>query len=89
LFDDERHNALISIVNDKNFLEMFNKNRYKYHFSDGIEYFFKKIDKLKPNFIPTFQDQLMTRRKTIGITKVNFSYKKTFFDIYDVGGQVF
>jgi len=87
LYDDERHSALITIVNDKNFLDLFKRLRYKYHFSDGIDYFFKKIDNLKPNFTPSFQDQLMTRRKTIGITKVNFVYKKTIIDMYDVGGQ--
>merc|ERR1712016_242175 len=51
-------------------------------------YFMSSIERIcKKDYEPTEQDVLRSRVKTTGINKIEFSYRKVQFHMYDVGGQ--
>ena len=57
---------------------------------DNIAYFFDKIDELvAKNYIPTNEDILKTRIRTIGINQITLNYECSFTRIIEVGGQIF
>jgi hypothetical protein len=65
------------------------KFKKQFHIFDGSEYFFDKLEKLAPpDYKPDLQDALNTRRRTLGISSINFEFQKKNFQITDVGGQV-
>lgn len=54
----------------------------------GARFYFDHAKRFAaPNFIPTKDDTLMARRKTVGIVETHFEYEKTKFTLVDVGGQ--
>jgi len=40
-----------------------------------------------PKYIPSFEDMLHVRRKTIGTYSTKFNFESTNFELFDVGGQ--
>jgi GTPase SAR1 family protein len=55
---------------------------------DHMDYFFGKLDDLREDdYVPTDEDILRARIRSIGIDSVTFSLDGAFIRIYDVGGQ--
>jgi len=55
---------------------------------NGAKFYFDNAKRFAdPEFIPTKDDTLMARRKTVGIAETNFNYNGTYFTLVDVGGQ--
>jgi guanine nucleotide-binding protein G(i) subunit alpha len=91
-YTKEIYNAIITLWNDPKIQEVFPK--YKgadFHANDGWEYLFKMENLLRykpqPEFVPSFEDMIQCRKKTIGINKLKFRVGQKEFIITDVGGQ--
>jgi guanine nucleotide-binding protein G(i) subunit alpha len=86
-YTEEVHQMIVALWNDDSYKEAFNL-RYEFHIPDGVDYFLEKLDKLNPQtFVPSSEDVLHTRRKTIGIIESKYIVKETEFIFVDVGGQ--
>lgn len=60
----------------------------EFHIDDGFEYYMKDYDRLlQPNYIPTTDDVLFLRVKTVGVTELQFEQREHLFRVVDVGGQ--
>jgi GTPase SAR1 family protein len=78
---------------DLNIQEMFQR-RNEFQLYDSIRYFCKEIKRIaRPGYIPTFQDVLMARRTTMGVTEMsvfvkgNSATSSLHLKFVDVGGQ--
>ncbi|KAH8826020.1 guanine nucleotide binding protein, alpha subunit [Flagelloscypha sp. PMI_526] len=55
---------------------------------ENLPYFFDSLDRVfEPKYIPSTQDIIMTRARTIGITETTFKIDKLDLLMVDVGGQ--
>ncbi|XP_065174607.1 guanine nucleotide-binding protein subunit alpha-13-like isoform X3 [Sycon ciliatum] len=62
--------------------------RSQFHIGDSTEYFFKQIKTLSsPEYLPSKQDVLCSRKATRGIHEYDLAVKKVPFKFVDVGGQ--
>ncbi|KAL8212276.1 UNVERIFIED_CONTAM: Guanine nucleotide-binding protein G(t) subunit alpha-1 [Gekko kuhli] len=60
----------------------------EYQLNDSASYYLSDLPRLvRPGYIPTEQDVLRSRVKTMGITETQFSFKDLNFRMFDVGGQ--
>jgi guanine nucleotide-binding protein G(i) subunit alpha len=82
------HNKVLSLWRDGKIQDTFANSRYEFHVFDGAQYFFDQIERLAPpKYVPTPEDILHCRRKTIGLIQVNFVFEGVKFTLFDVGGQ--
>lgn len=80
-------NDVAALWADKKVQDMFN-HRYDFHVFDGAGYFFQDLERLAPpNYMPTFEDILRCRMKTVGIIEIGFQVGDIYFKLFDVGGQ--
>lgn len=64
------------------------KRSNEFQLSDNAEYFLNALDKIsEPDYIPSVDDVLRCRVKTVGIVEAEFAYKGYKFKMIDVGGQ--
>ncbi|GAB5362050.1 hypothetical protein AAMO2058_000764900 [Amorphochlora amoebiformis] len=55
---------------------------------DCAEYFFDRVKEVsKPNYLPSNNDILRARARTVGVVENSFSIQDNKFTMYDVGGQ--
>ncbi|XP_033642587.1 guanine nucleotide-binding protein G(s) subunit alpha-like [Asterias rubens] len=60
----------------------------EYQLIDSAEYFLSRIDEIRePDFLPSNQDILRSRKITTGILETCFDVKNINFQMLDVGGQ--
>lgn len=60
----------------------------EFYLPDSATYFFENIDRiLAPEYIPTPEDILRTRIRTMGIYELSFEIDGALFNLVDVGGQ--
>ena len=72
---------------DEGLQKCFLRSR-EYQLNDSAEYYLNSLRRISEyNYVPTEQDVLKTRVRTIGIMEFHFSYKDLFFTMVDVGGQ--
>jgi guanine nucleotide-binding protein G(i) subunit alpha len=84
----EIHNKVKSLWGDSCIQDAFRDHRYEFHVFDGAQYFFANFDRLAPpKYLPTADDILHCRRKTIGLVSSHFVFEGVKFQIFDVGGQ--
>jgi len=63
-------------------------NRAKFQLNDSAAYFFNKLDEVAtPGYIPSEQDVLRARVRTLGIVEHAFEIDGNKFKMFDVGGQ--
>jgi len=63
-------------------------NRAKFQVNDSAKYFFDRLDDIStPGYIPTEQDVLRARVRTLGIVESAFEIDGNKFKMIDVGGQ--
>jgi len=61
---------------------------HEFHLSDSASYYLNSLERLAlPNYIPTQQDILRVRAKTMGIVEISFIVDNVKFKMVDVGGQ--
>lgn len=83
----ELANGLKALWENKTIQEVF-EHRDETSIPDHMDYFFAKIDELvDDNYLPTDDDILRARIRTIGIDQVTFKTEDAYIRIYDVGGQ--
>lgn len=69
-------------------VQLIAKRGNEYALHDNMFYFFEDIDRLfKLDYVPTDQDILRCRLKTIGITESIFELRELTYRMFDVGGQ--
>lgn len=72
---------------DEGLQHCFSRSR-EYQLNDSAGYFLDAISRIShPSYIPTEQDVLKTRVRTIGVMLTQFYYKDFHFKMVDVGGQ--
>lgn len=60
----------------------------EFYIMDNAPYFFDQMERIcAPNYLPTEQDVLHARSKTIGVTETCFTMGKLSIRLVDVGGQ--
>ena len=60
----------------------------EYQLNDSAGYYLQDVRRIsEPQYIPTVQDVLKTRVRTVGIMETQFMYKHLLFRMVDVGGQ--
>ena len=75
------------IWKDEGLQRCFRRSR-EYQLNDSAEYFLNEIGRISHlDYIPTEQDVLKTRVRTIGVMQTQFFYKDRIFRMVDVGGQ--
>lgn len=94
-FTEEEYDAASLLWSDSGVLECFRRSN-EYHLIDCAKYFLDQLDTIrKPNYKPSDQDILHSRRMTTEIQKIEFSVKVSSkyggghqsFWMFDVGGQ--
>jgi guanine nucleotide-binding protein G(i) subunit alpha len=72
--------VLAQLMTDRNF-----------YFYDGAQHFCKleNLKRIVPgsDYVPSYEDTLYSRIKTIGVVEVKFEFEETKFTVTDVGGQ--
>lgn len=59
-----------------------------YTLSDGSGYYWDALDRLyKPDYVPTDEDIVRARIRSVGYEEATFTYKRNAFHIVDLGGQ--
>jgi len=59
-----------------------------FQLNDGSGYFFDNIERImQPGYVPSQQDFLRVRIRTIGYDEAQYEYKQVLFNVLDVGGQ--
>ncbi|EFC38481.1 guanine nucleotide-binding protein G(i) alpha-1 subunit [Naegleria gruberi] len=87
-YTDEIANDIYQLWKDSTIQKVFQNNRNDVHVFDGAEYFFERLDIIRKNdYIPSEEDLLYCRQKTIGIVEVSFDHESLKFSLFDVGGQ--
>jgi hypothetical protein len=94
-YTKELHFLIMELFKDKNIQEGY-KMREDLHLYDGVDHFFKNLERITPpEYVPTFEDILYVRSKTIGIYEIEFEFNKGKiikvyigkYKLLDVGGQ--
>jgi hypothetical protein len=63
-------------------------NRAKFQLNDSAAYFFNKLEEVAtPGYVPSQQDVLRARVRTLGIVEHSFEIDGNKFKMFDVGGQ--
>jgi len=85
LTDDIRHD-IVKITSDKSLKKTLRQNDI--NLPDSAPHFIKHVERImSDDFIPTVDDILRTRVKTMGINDIKFSIEGNRFLLVDVGGQ--
>ena len=64
------------------------KRRNEFQLADSMAYFIQHLDRIcGSDYEPNEQDVLRARVKTTGVSKIEFTFKKVQFRMFDVGGQ--
>ncbi|XP_070580526.1 guanine nucleotide-binding protein subunit alpha-13-like [Ptychodera flava] len=72
---------------DKGIQDAFDR-RNEFQLGDSVKYFLDELDRVgQPNYLPTNQDILHSRKATKGIVEHNLDIKGIPFKFVDVGGQ--
>ncbi|EPS43204.1 hypothetical protein H072_2805 [Dactylellina haptotyla CBS 200.50] len=80
-------NAIKCLWEDKGVQQCFDRSR-EYQLNDSAGYYFKAIDRIgAPDYVPSDQDVLHSRVKTLGITETTFVIGDLTYRMFDVGGQ--
>ena len=62
--------------------------RNEFQLADSTAYFMQHLERIcAADYQPEDQDVLRTRVKTTGVSKIEFTFKKVQFRMFDVGGQ--
>lgn len=86
-FTAEVGDSLSQLWQDAGVQEAF-QHRDETEIPDHMDYFFEKIDDLvDEEYVPTDEDVLKARIRSIGIDQVTLSLDEVLIRIYDVGGQ--
>ncbi|RVD81648.1 uncharacterized protein DFL_009501 [Arthrobotrys flagrans] len=80
-------NAIRALWQDQGVQECFKRSR-EYQLNDSAKYYFDSIDRIAtPDYVPSDQDVLRSRVKTLGITETTFVIGDLTYRMFDVGGQ--
>ena len=72
---------------DEGIKNTFSK-RAQFGIVDSTEYFFDALERVSAsNYIPSMEDVLLCRHRTIGVSDKTFTIQETQLRIFDVGGQ--
>lgn len=64
------------------------ERRREFQLGESVRYFYEQLDRIsQPEYIPSKQDMLLSRKATKGIQEYVFEIKKIPFRFFDVGGQ--
>jgi GTPase SAR1 family protein len=86
-YNEEIYDALNDLWADEQIQKAF-AHKDETQIPDHMQYFFDKLDQVSAqDYIPTDEDVLRARIRTIGITSVTFDMDSAIIRIYDVGGQ--
>lgn len=86
-FTPEIADSLSKLWEDETVQEAF-KHKDQTTVPDHMDYFFGKIDELQDDdYVPSDDDVLRARIRSIGIDAVTFNMDGAYIRIYDVGGQ--
>jgi GTPase SAR1 family protein len=88
LFTKEIHSMLTEPWKEKSLKEILQENGHQLHIFDNFQYFLEKLDTLTPpNYVPSVEEILHCRKKTIGMDFCEFKKDKVKFTLIDRGGQ--
>jgi len=77
-----------SLWQDEGIKVTYEKRGKFFHMNDTAEYFFEHAERFaEEDYLPTTDDVLRARIRSIGIEEAGFSFEKLNFTMIDVGGQ--
>lgn len=80
-------NAIRALWQDQGVQECFKRSR-EYQLNDSAKYYFDSVERIAtPDYVPSDQDVLRSRVKTLGITETTFVIGDLTYRMFDVGGQ--
>eukprot|EP00008_Paramoeba_atlantica_P006008 CAMPEP_0201483966 /NCGR_PEP_ID=MMETSP0151_2-20130828/8160_1 /ASSEMBLY_ACC=CAM_ASM_000257 /TAXON_ID=200890 /ORGANISM="Paramoeba atlantica, Strain 621/1 / CCAP 1560/9" /LENGTH=352 /DNA_ID=CAMNT_0047867369 /DNA_START=566 /DNA_END=1624 /DNA_ORIENTATION=+ len=83
----ERADAVAGLWSNPKVKDVFER-RAEFQLVDSCTYFFDKVHDFVPeSFIPSDEDILMSRSRTVGCSEITFEIGNFFFRLVDVGGQ--
>ncbi|KAG0185835.1 Guanine nucleotide-binding protein alpha-2 subunit [Apophysomyces sp. BC1034] len=86
--DPELVGAISSMWNDPTTITCIEERANEFYLMDSASYFLEEIKRISlPDYVPTEQDVLRARLKSIGITEIKFELGGLFIHMFDVGGQ--
>ncbi|MEN2495779.1 MAG: hypothetical protein MHMPM18_000369 [Marteilia pararefringens] len=78
----------IAVILADNKIKYYVANAHHYGFSDSASYFFDNFQRISgPKYVPSVDDIIRSRVKTVGVYEIEFVYKSFRFQLTDVGGQ--
>lgn len=90
-FEEQFRNSLaddISVLWKEPAVKQAFERKADYHIDDGFEYFMLDFNRIiDSEYVPTQDDILSVRVKTVGIVEMTFEYQGFTFRVIDVGGQ--
>lgn len=64
------------------------ERRREFQLGESVRYFYENVDRIStPDYIPSKQDMLLSRKATKGIQEYVFEIRRIPFRFFDVGGQ--
>lgn len=79
--------AIKALWADSGVQETFTRSN-EYQLNDSASYYFDSIERIgDPRYVPTDQDVLRSRVKTLGISETKFTVGDLTYRMFDVGGQ--
>eukprot|EP00808_Paulinella_micropora_P016150 g1511.t1 len=86
-FNPERAHAIKTLWADPAIKATYN-NRQLFQLADECRWFFQRADTLaKEDYIPSYDDVLRCRARTVGIVETQFTVNNRQFRVLDMGGQ--
>jgi len=83
--------SINGLLKDAQILELLNSRGDQMQLqggTEGVKYYFQHAVRFaEPQFVPTFDDVLKSRRKTSGVVETIFEHEGISFTLVDVGGQ--
>ncbi|KAJ3444171.1 guanine nucleotide-binding protein g(o) subunit alpha [Anaeramoeba flamelloides] len=88
LWNEEIATALSELWEDSGIQKSLEFKDKKFHLYDSTEYFFDEIERVSSEYyLPTNEDVLRTRVKSIAVEEAKFRIGKYILNMIDVGGQ--
>mmetsp|Transcript_17297 Transcript_17297/g.27026 ORF Transcript_17297/g.27026 Transcript_17297/m.27026 type:complete len:353 (-) Transcript_17297:88-1146(-) len=84
---DEYAEAVEALWANEKVKEVYDK-RSAFQLVDSCKYFFERVNDFVPEeYVPTDEDILMSRSRTVGCSEISFELDNYIFRLVDVGGQ--
>jgi guanine nucleotide-binding protein G(i) subunit alpha len=87
-YTPEFHQMIGELWKENSLVEKFQTQSEDFHVFNNLKYFLDRFEKITPpDYLPSMDDIIHCRKKTIGMHSLNFSIENINLCIHDIGGS--